>query len=117
MNLKITSQKINSLLKRKEVTFEIEHQEAGGTPLRLEVRKALAMMLETELDNVYIKKFETKRGTALTIGEANVYESTQYAKLAEPAYIIERNIPSEEKPKEEAAPKPVEEKKKEEKKE
>lgn len=105
MKIKITSQKTNPLLKRREVTFEIEHSDQGSTPTRLEVRKTLAAELTVEIDNVYIKRLETKRGTTSTRGTANIYDSPQHAKLSEPKYIIERNNPAEKK-KEETAAKP-----------
>ena len=39
MKVKIVSQEYNPLLKRKEIVFEVEHAETGGTPPRLEVRE------------------------------------------------------------------------------
>jgi len=47
------------------------------------------------------KKFVTKTGMQTATGFANVYESIEQAKLIEPEYIVNRNIPPE-KPKEEA---------------
>jgi len=100
MKVKILSQKRNPLIKRTEVTFEIEHGGRGGTPLRLQARGELAATLKTKIELVYIKKLETKTGASSSIGEANVYDSMEQAKLVEPEYIVARHIP-EEKPKEE----------------
>jgi len=100
MKVEILSQKRNPLLKRTEITFEIEHGGKGGTPLRLQAREGLAATLKTKIEQVYIKKLETKTGALSSTGEANVYDSMEQAKLVEPQYIIARNIP-EEKPKEE----------------
>jgi len=100
MEIKITQQKENPLLKRKEVQFEVEHN-TGSTPPRLEVRRAVANALKLNVDLVFIKKFETKTGTHTATGTANLYESADQAKLIEPEYIVKRNIPPE-KPKEEA---------------
>jgi small subunit ribosomal protein S24e len=102
MKVKIVSKEKNPLLKRKEVTFSIEHDKEGSTPTRGEVRNQLAEILKTDLELVYIKQFETKTGTLVAVGEANAYESLEQAKLVEPKHIIARNMPKE-KPKEDAA--------------
>jgi len=98
MKINITSQKYNPLLKRKEATFKVEHEETRGTPTRFEVRKGLAALLNANLELVYVKRVETKTGAMIATGEANVYDSIEQAKLIEPEYIIARNTPSK-KPK------------------
>lgn len=100
MKGKVVSEEYNPLLKRKEVMFEIEHEQTAGTPPRFEVRKALAKLLKTDLDVVYVKRVETKTGTMTAVGIANVYESVEQAKLVEPRYVLARNVPPE-KPREE----------------
>ena len=84
MKIKIASKKRNPLLKRMQITFRIEHDQNGGTPARIEVRKALAIKLKTDLELVYVKQIETKTGTMTAIGEANTYESIEQANLIEP---------------------------------
>ena len=91
MKVKIISKEQNPLLKRKEVTFRIEHAQNGGTPTRVEVKKQLATLLKTDLELIYIKQIETKTGTMVAIGEANAYDSIEQAKLTEPKHIIARN--------------------------
>ncbi len=103
MEIKITQQQYNSLLKRREIAFQVEHTQTKGTPTRLEIRKTLAEMLKTNPEAVYVKRIETKTGTMLAKGEANAYDSVEQAKLVEPKYIIARNMPKEKK---EAAEKP-----------
>jgi len=97
MEIKITQQQYNPLLKRREITFQVEHKQTKGTPTRLETRKALAEMLKTNPEAVYVKRIETKAGTMLATGEANAYDSVEQAKLIEPKYIIARNMPKEKK--------------------
>ena len=99
MKIKITTQQYNPLLKRKEITFEVNHTETKGTPSRLEVRKQLAEKLKTKIELLYIRKVETKTGTMLAAGEANLYDSPEQVKLVELEHIITRNTPPE-KPKE-----------------
>ena len=107
MKVRITSEEYNPLLKRKEVAFEVEHGETGGTPSRFEVRKQLAVSLKIDPELVYVKKMKTKTGTMIAVGEANAYDSIEQAKLVEPEHIIARNTPPEkqEKPKEPEEPK------------
>jgi len=97
MEIKITEQQYNALLKRREVTFEVEHAQTKGTPSRLEMRSRLAELLKTSPEVVYIKRVETKSGTMIAVGEANAYDGVDQAKLIEPAYIIARNTPKEKK--------------------
>jgi len=99
MEVKITEQQQNILLKRKEILFEVEHSQTRGTPSRIEVRNKLAEILKTKPELVYVKRMETKTGTMKAKGEANAYESIEQAKLVEPEYIVTRNMPSEKKEK------------------
>ena len=91
MKVNITSQENNPLLKRRELTLSIEHTQIGGTPTRTEVSKQIASLLKTNPQLVYVKNLETKTGTMVAIGEANVYDSLEQAKLIEPKHIIARN--------------------------
>jgi small subunit ribosomal protein S24e len=100
MEVNIVSQKENPLLKRKEIRFDVRHI-AGATPHRLEVRKAVADALKSNVDLIFVKKFETRPGTQTAVGVANLYDSAEQAKLIEPDYVIKRNVPPLEKPKEE----------------
>jgi small subunit ribosomal protein S24e len=93
MKVKIVSQEFNPLLKRKDIVFNVEHAETGGTPPRLEVRQKLASKLKTKLELVYVRKMETKTGTMIAVGEASAYDSVEQAKLLEPEYIVARNVP------------------------
>lgn len=100
MEVDIVAEKQNPMLKRREVSFKIEHSQSGPTPVRLEVRKAIAAALKLDENVVFVKKFETKTGTHTANGVAHVYDTVDQAKLIEPEYIIKRNSPPE-KPKEE----------------
>ncbi len=95
MDVKVISKKKNPLLKRKEVQFQVEHNQTGSTPTRLETRRAVAKALKTDADLVFVKKLETKTGTHTAVGLANVYDSVEQAKFVEPEYIIKRNVPPE----------------------
>jgi len=113
MEIEILSERYNPLLKRKEVVFQVKHEKTRGTPSRFEIRTKLAEILKVKLEQVYVRKVETKTGTMTALGEANAYDSTEQAMLIEPKFIIERNIPkekAEETKKPEKAEKPEEEK-------
>jgi len=100
MEVQILSKSDNPLLKRREVSFQVEHDQPGSTPPRLQIRQAVAAALKADVNVVFVKKLVTKTGTRTSVGLANVYGSLEQAKLIEPEYIINRNIPPE-KPKEE----------------
>jgi small subunit ribosomal protein S24e len=114
MEVKITQEQYNSLLKRKEITFEIDHSQDKGTPARLEIRQRLADILKIKPEVVYVKRMVTKAGTMRATGSANAYDSVEQAKLIELKYVIARNTPQEKKEEKEApaakpeAPKPPE---------
>ena len=91
MKVNIISEENNPLLNRKELTISIEHLQNGGTPTRTEVSKQIASLLKTNPQLVYVKNLETKTGTMIALGEANVYASLDQAKLVEPKHIIARN--------------------------
>jgi small subunit ribosomal protein S24e len=93
MDIKILSETENPLLKRKEVVFQVEHNQTGSTPPRTEVKEAIANALKKDASLVFIKKMETKTGTRKAIGIANIYDSVEHAKLVEPEYILKRNMP------------------------
>lgn len=100
MEIKILTENDNMLLKRKEIIFQVDHNKTGSTPPRLEIKNALAKVLKKDANLIFIKKLKTKMGTHTAVGIANVYDSIEQAKLIEPKYIVDRNIPPE-KPKEE----------------
>jgi ribosomal protein S24E len=99
MKVNIISKESNPLLKRRELTFSIDHAQTGGTPTRTEVRKQIASLLKTKPELVYVKNIKTKTGTMIATGEVNIYESIEQAKLVEPKHLIARNI-TPEKPQE-----------------
>ncbi|MFQ6095303.1 MAG: 30S ribosomal protein S24e [Candidatus Bathyarchaeia archaeon] len=94
MKIEISSQKRNDLLKRREITFTVVHEKTG-TPSRLEIRERIAAMMNADIGSVYIIKMETKTGSTVTVGEANVYDSAEQAKYTEPDHIVSRNVPKE----------------------
>jgi len=47
-------------------------------------------------EKVYVKKIETKTGTNITFGEANIYDFVSQAEYVEPEHIILRNRPKTE---------------------
>jgi ribosomal protein S24E len=101
MQVKIESIRDNPLLKRREVGFTIIQGPKEKTPERLEAKKALAVELKVGDDVVFVKRMNTKTGTNITQGVANVYQSVNQAKIVERKYILKRNSPPE-KPEEEA---------------
>jgi ribosomal protein S24E len=100
MEIKIVSIKENPLLKRKEVSFTMVHASKEKTPERQAARKAVAIEMKVGDEVVFIKKMNTKTGTNITQGIANVYQKVADAQVIEPEYIKKRNNP---KPKEETA--------------
>lgn len=91
MEIKKTSEKYNPLLKRREVSFLVNHT-ASGTPKLYEVKKALTAMYSTAEESVYITEMNTLTGTNQTRGKVEVYDNPERAKQLVPKYIQSRNI-------------------------
>ena len=106
MELKLTSVKKNTLLKRQEVEFVIEQVK---TPSRSNVRIGIAVALKADLNQVYVREIETKTGTHTTVGTAHVYSDPAHALKIEPKYLIERNQKAAPKPEAEVEAAPEEE--------
>ncbi|MEM3506405.1 MAG: hypothetical protein QW589_07135 [Candidatus Bathyarchaeia archaeon] len=107
MDFKIINEFYNPLLQRKELLIEIIHPNKS-TPERYSIRKSLALKFNTEINNLYIRKMESKTGKNSTLCEVEIYENEKIAKAILPKHIIIRNLPPEQrvkKPKESKAKK------------
>ncbi len=99
MDIQVISEKNNPILKRREISFKVIHDEA--TPSRKSIVERLAATQNTKVGLVYVDGLKTEFGKRETIGYAKIYETEERAKQIERAHIIERNTFA--KP-EEAAP-------------
>ncbi len=99
MDIQVISEKNNPVLKRREISFKVIHDEA--TPSRKSIVERLAATQNTKVGLVYVDGLKTEFGKRETIGYAKIYETEERAKQIERAHIIERNTFA--KP-EEAAP-------------
>jgi ribosomal protein S24E len=100
VKLELTSTKINKVIGRKELSFRVTE---ASTPSRADVRREIAVLMRTELENVYVRAIEAKSGTRVTTGLAHVYNDVATAESVEPKYIIARNKGKEAKTEEESA--------------
>jgi small subunit ribosomal protein S24e len=96
LDFKIISEFYNPLLQRKELLVEIIHPNES-TPERYSVRKSLALKLNTEINNLYIRKMESKTGMNSTLCEVEIYENEKIAKAILPKHILLRNLPPEQR--------------------
>jgi ribosomal protein S24E len=98
VEIKISKENYNPLLKRKEITFSVKHP-STGTPPRFELRKELAAKLKATLDQTFIINLKTKTGTKEAVGEAQIYDSVERAKSILAEHLTVRNLPPEERKK------------------
>ena len=89
MDIAIVDEDENPMLHRRDVTFELVHEEA--TPERLSVRDSLAAKLNKDSKEVVVRNLDTKFGMRKTIGTARVYDSPEYAQDIEQDYVLRRN--------------------------
>ena len=90
MEIKILEDRANPLLKRHEYRFEIAHPTAA-TPTRDAVRGEFSKLVKAPKDRVIIERMHARYGTAVTRGEAAVYESVDVAKVTAREHILVRN--------------------------
>ncbi len=90
MEIKVVEERTNPLLKRRELRFEVAHATAA-TPTRDTVRSELAKEVHAAKDRVIIERMRPRFGTAVTRGEANVYETADAAKSITREHILVRN--------------------------
>ncbi len=98
MDFKVKQDTYNPLLKRKEVSIEIDH-DSQGTPSRVDLRKAVASKYNTKPENVYVVDVETRTGTQNSVCSVEVYDDAETAKQTVRKYIQTRNLPPEERKK------------------
>ena len=89
MDIDIVEDVENPMLHRRDVRFELHHEEA--TPSRLSVRDSLAAKLNKDSDEVVLRELHTKYGMRKTVGYAKVYESPEHARDVEQEHMLERN--------------------------
>ena len=91
MEINITKDWDNTLLDRKEITFNISH--TGATPSRDEIKNKLVAQLNSRHELVIVDKIRTEYGTQNTTGYAKIYSDVDRANEIENKYVLERNEP------------------------
>ena len=89
MDIVIINEDENPMLHRRDVTFEVTHEEA--TPERLSARDSLAAKLNKDAEEVVVRKLDTKFGMRTTVGHAKVYETPEHAQDVEQDHMLDRN--------------------------
>jgi len=106
MELKVSNEVYNPLLKRKEVSIEIDHK-GEGTPQRFDVRKRMASKFGAKIENVFVIDLRTSTGVEKTICSLQIYDDSASAASTVPEHLAIRNLPPEERAKKKEA-KPAE---------
>ncbi len=104
MDIEIIKERENSLLDRKEITFNISN--TGATPSRDEVKNKLVAMLNSQYELLVLGNLTTEYGSHEITGYAKIYSDAARAAEVENKYVIERN---KSKPVEEVEEEPVKE--------
>lgn len=90
MEIRILEERANPLLHRKEYRFEIAHPTVA-TPKRDEVRTELAKLVKAPKERVIVERMHARFGTAVSRGDANVYESVDALKKITREHILVRH--------------------------
>jgi small subunit ribosomal protein S24e len=100
MDIEIVSDTENPMLHRRDVRFEVVHDDAS--PSRLSVRDSLAAKLNKDAEEVVVHSVDTKYGMRKSMGYAKVYDTPEGAAAVEQEYMLERNKIGDEEADEEA---------------
>jgi small subunit ribosomal protein S24e len=103
VEIRILEDRANPLLKRHEYRFEVAHA-TEATPSRDAVRGELSKLVKAPKERVVIERMRARYGTAVSRGQALVYESADAAKAISRAHILVRNGLKEKEAKGPAAP-------------
>jgi ribosomal protein S24E len=98
MEIKVSNELYNPLLKRKEITLEIEHT-GEGTPQRFDIRKRMASKLNAKIENVFVVSLDTSTGLQRSTCALQVYDDSRAASSTVPEHVATRNLPPEERAK------------------
>jgi small subunit ribosomal protein S24e len=90
VEIRILEDRANPLMKRHELKFEVAHATAA-TPSRDAVRGELSKLVNAPKDRVIIERMNARYGTAVTRGDAMVYETGEAAKATVREHILVRN--------------------------
>jgi ribosomal protein S24E len=109
LEIRILEERTNPLLHRHEYRFEVAHP-TTATPKREEVRAELAKLVKAPKDRVIVERMNARFGTAVSRGDANVYETVDALKKITREHILVRHGLKEKAtktPAPEAAPAPA----------
>jgi ribosomal protein S24E len=90
LEIRIIDQRANPLLHRLEYRFEVAHAMAS-TPKREEVRSELAKLVHAPKDRVIVERMHARFGTAVSRGDANVYETVDALQKITREHILVRH--------------------------
>jgi small subunit ribosomal protein S24e len=90
-DLKITSDRRNDLLKRRELSFTLGY--TGSTPSRSEVMGKICAILSLDEKKVVLDSVKTRFGERRMLGTARVYDEEEMMKTTERPYLMERGKP------------------------
>lgn len=96
VDIKILNKKVNPLLHRTEIEFEIEHI-GSGSPNRLEVKEKLSAMTTSKSELTFIRSMKPRFGIPQVHGMAHIYDDEATAEKIEPVYSKIRNMPKDDR--------------------
>jgi len=89
MEINVIEDKVNPLLKRREIRFRIDHD--LGTPSRKSVVERIAATMDSKVGLVVVDNMSTEFGKRQTIGYAKIYETEERLREVENPHIVARN--------------------------
>ena len=94
IDIEIVEEKRNPLIERTELKVRIHHLDSG-TPNRLELKKKIAAMKNSNENLTIIRNIQTHFGALFDLGTVNIYDNAEELKYYEPFHIQIRNLPPE----------------------
>ena len=92
--VEILKEEKNPLIERTESEIKLDHF-GNSTPNRIEVKKKVAALKNSDEKLTIIKKIKTYFGRTYAIGKIYIYENEEELEFYEPFHIRVRNLPLE----------------------
>ena len=91
LNIEIIEEKKNPLIDRTEIKIRVDHFGAG-TPNRLDLKKKIAAMQNSEENLTIVRNLKTNFGASYTIGKVYIYDNMKEFQYFESFHIKVRNL-------------------------
>ncbi len=98
LSLNVLDDRMNPLVRRREIVFEVEHP-GSPTPTVTLLREKLSALVNSKLEATYVVSVKSLSGLQRSRGICHVYSSPEDGRAFEPEHVQRLNMKPEERAK------------------